>query len=73
MPYVCRYLQQKDLVDFCRFHNIAFQAYSPLGSGDTNSCQTGPPPTGTIPLKDKLLLGLAEKYVTKSKSVSPFV
>jgi len=28
------YLQQKDLVDFCHFHGIVFQAYSPLSSKD---------------------------------------
>eukprot|EP00466_Bigelowiella_natans_P004081 jgi/Bigna1/57303/fgenesh1_pm.9_\ len=28
------YLQQKDLVDFCNFHGIIFQAYSPLSSKD---------------------------------------
>jgi len=28
------YLQQKDMVDFCAFHGIVFQAYSPLASKD---------------------------------------
>ena len=28
------YLQQKDLLDYCHDHQIAFTAYSPLGSGD---------------------------------------
>ena len=56
------YLQQKDLVDLCRFYNIAFQAFSPLGSGETHLNQTGPSPTGTIPLNDKLLNALAVKY-----------
>ena len=54
------YLQQKDLVDLCRFHNIAFQAFSPLGSGETHLGNASP--TGTIPLKDKLLLDLAKAY-----------
>ncbi len=26
------HLQEKDLVDFCQFHGIQLQAYSPLGS-----------------------------------------
>jgi diketogulonate reductase-like aldo/keto reductase len=56
------YLQQKDLIDLCRFYKIAFQAFSPLGSGETHLNQTGPSPTGTIPLTDKLLLALAAKY-----------
>lgn len=55
------YLQQKDLIDHCRFHNIAFQAFSPLGSGDTHLAESTSP-TGTIPLKDPHLLKLAEKY-----------
>lgn len=55
------YLQQRDLVEYCRAQNIAFQAYSPLGSGDTNLALE-PPPSGVIPLKDPLVLRLAEKY-----------
>ena len=30
------YLQQKDLIDLCKFKKILFQAFSPLGSGDTH-------------------------------------
>lgn len=30
------YLQQKDLCDFCTIKNVAFQAFSPLGSGQTH-------------------------------------
>ena len=44
------YLQQKDLIDFCNFNNIKFQAFSPLGSGDTHLANETSP-TGTIPLK----------------------
>lgn len=55
------YLQQRDLIDFCRFNKICFQAFSPLGSGDTNLAVNASP-TGTIPLKDKHVLALAEKY-----------
>merc|ERR1719163_1329130 len=43
------YLQQKDLVDLCRFRKIVFQAFSPLGSG-------------TIPLEDKHIAALGRKY-----------
>lgn len=55
------YLQQKDLVDLCNFRNIKFQAFSPLGSGDTNYASYTSP-TGTIPLKDAHMNELAEKY-----------
>jgi diketogulonate reductase-like aldo/keto reductase len=55
------YLQQKDLIDFCRFNKIHFQAFSPLGSGDTHLAETTSP-TGTIPLKDPRIAALAEKY-----------
>ena len=41
------YLQQKDLIDFCRFNNIHFQSFSPLGSGDTHLATTSSP-TGTL-------------------------
>merc|ERR1712167_77861 len=55
------YLQQKDLIDLCRFRNIVFQAFSPLGSGNTNYAKN-PSPTGTIPLEDKHIETLARKY-----------
>jgi len=55
------YLQQKDLVDLCRFRNIVFQAFSPLGSGSTNYAKN-PSPTGTIPLDDKHIATLGRKY-----------
>ncbi|KAH8051105.1 oxidoreductase [Aureococcus anophagefferens] len=37
------YLQQKDLIDFCATAKIAFQAFSPLGSGDTHLGVTASP------------------------------
>jgi diketogulonate reductase-like aldo/keto reductase len=55
------YLQQKDLIDLCNYRNIKFQAFSPLGSGDTNYASYTSP-TGTIPLKDPLMNELAAKY-----------
>jgi len=55
------YLQQKDLIDYCRYNKIHFQAYSPLGSGDTHLGALKSP-TGCIPLKDPLIAKLAEKY-----------
>lgn len=55
------YLQQKDLVDACRFRNVLFQAFSPLGSGDTNYAFSSSP-TGVIPLQDPFVASLAEKY-----------
>ncbi len=55
------YLQQKDLVDLCNFRGIKFQAFSPLGSGDTNYASYSSP-TGTIPLNDEFIKSLAEKY-----------
>ena len=48
------YLQQKDLVDLCNFRGIKFQAFSPLGSGDTNYASYSSP-TGTIPLNDEFI------------------
>lgn len=55
------YLQQKDLIDFCNHNKIAFQAFSPLGSGDTH-LGVERSPTGVIPLKDPFIAELAEKY-----------
>lgn len=54
------YLQQKELIDFCNFNGIAFQAYSPLGSGDTNLAVHSSP-TGCIPLKDPTIARIAEE------------
>jgi diketogulonate reductase-like aldo/keto reductase len=55
------YLAQKDLVDLCKFRKIQFQAFSPLGSGDTNYAKKESP-TGTIPLKDAHIAALVKKY-----------
>lgn len=55
------YLQQKELIDVCRINKIAFQAFSPLGSGDTHLAVHSSP-TGVIPLKDPFIGQLAEKY-----------
>jgi len=59
------YLQQKDLIDYCRFNGICFQAFSPLGSGDTH-LGTLASPTGCIPLKDPSIAAIAEKYPGKN-------
>jgi diketogulonate reductase-like aldo/keto reductase len=55
------YLQQKDLIDACRWSNVCFQAFSPLGSGDTNYAVTESP-TGVIPLKDPTIAEIAAKH-----------
>ena len=54
------YLQQKDLIDFCATAKIAFQAFSPLGSGDTHLGVTASP-SGTIPLRDPTVLAVAAR------------
>ena len=56
------YLQQKDLVDYCRINDIQFQAFSALGSGATHMGDSGVPPSGVIALQDPLILDLAKKY-----------
>ena len=56
------YLQQQDLIDFCRFNKIAFQSFSPLGSGSTHLAEDRQPATGTIPLQDTTIAALAAKY-----------
>ncbi|KAH8054788.1 oxidoreductase [Aureococcus anophagefferens] len=61
------YLQQKDLVDVCRTHGVAFQAFSPLGSGDTNLA-VGPSPTGTTPLKDPVVNAIADRGQDAARS-----
>lgn len=55
------YLQAKDMVDLCRFRNICYQAFSPLGSGDTHYAQTASP-TGSIPLNDPTMADMAKRY-----------
>ena len=56
------YLQQKDLMDYCRINNIVFQAYSPLCSRDRPWAGRGPPGSGTELLDDEVIGGLATKY-----------
>eukprot|EP00669_Euglena_mutabilis_P009846 TRINITY_DN4660_c0_g1_i1.p1 TRINITY_DN4660_c0_g1~~TRINITY_DN4660_c0_g1_i1.p1 ORF type:complete len:371 (+),score=140.07 TRINITY_DN4660_c0_g1_i1:27-1115(+) len=61
------YLQQKDLVDFCRWHSIVFQAYSPLGSFDrpwakAGSITSGPPVTGQELLQDPTVTAIAARH-----------
>ena len=62
------YLQQKELVDFCRQAGIATMAYSPLGSADSYSGRsfpakgTGPfetPSGGTTLLQNEIILRIA--------------
>jgi len=60
------YLQLKDLVDFCRLHNIQFQAYSPLGSYDRPFVRPGDPEL----LQDERIAAIAAKY---HKSVAQVV
>jgi len=55
------YLQQKDLLDFCKINKIQFQAFSALGSGKTH-LGVDMPPSRCIPLEDPLIKQLALKY-----------
>ena len=64
------YLHEKDLRDYCRIHNIAFQAYSPLGSGDRPWLKDGPPWSGVELLQDEELKKVAARH---SKSVAQVV
>ena len=61
------YLHEKDLRDYCRIHNIAFQAYSSLGSADrpwrlTGSITSGAPKTGHEVLSHPDIIKIAAKY-----------
>jgi len=61
------YLHEKDLRDYCRIHNIAFQAYSALGSADrpwrlTGSITSGAPKTGHEVLSHPDILKIGAKY-----------
>jgi diketogulonate reductase-like aldo/keto reductase len=63
------YLQQKDLLDYCRNFGITFQAFSVLGSGATNVATELPPANsllpqinGAIPLENEIILSLGKKY-----------
>eukprot|EP01095_Lingulamoeba_sp_RSL-Kostka_P015510 TRINITY_DN7159_c0_g1_i1.p1 TRINITY_DN7159_c0_g1~~TRINITY_DN7159_c0_g1_i1.p1 ORF type:complete len:311 (+),score=131.82 TRINITY_DN7159_c0_g1_i1:60-992(+) len=51
------YLQQKELIAYCKEHNIVVTAYSPLGSPGTASCSNM-----DRVLDDEVLTGIAEKY-----------
>eukprot|EP00028_Trichosphaerium_sp_Am-I-7-wt_P011100 CAMPEP_0168515882 /NCGR_PEP_ID=MMETSP0405-20121227/5067_1 /TAXON_ID=498012 /ORGANISM="Trichosphaerium sp, Strain Am-I-7 wt" /LENGTH=222 /DNA_ID=CAMNT_0008535479 /DNA_START=146 /DNA_END=814 /DNA_ORIENTATION=+ len=69
------YLQNKDMLDFCRAAGIQFQAYSPLGSFDRpwakeGSLSSGLPISGHELLKDPALVSIAKKY---NKSVAQVV
>lgn len=52
------YLQEKDLLDYCRSEGILLQAYSPLGSYDRPWAKPGDPEL----LQDPRLLKIAEKH-----------
>eukprot|EP00472_Partenskyella_glossopodia_P012470 CAMPEP_0197535458 /NCGR_PEP_ID=MMETSP1318-20131121/50624_1 /TAXON_ID=552666 /ORGANISM="Partenskyella glossopodia, Strain RCC365" /LENGTH=364 /DNA_ID=CAMNT_0043093039 /DNA_START=30 /DNA_END=1120 /DNA_ORIENTATION=- len=54
------YLQQKDLVDFCNFHDIVFQAYSPLSSKDRPAAFRKPDDPEL--LEDKRVIEIGKKY-----------
>ena len=61
------YLHEKDLRDFCRIYNIAFQAYSALGSADRpwrkeGSITSGAPKIGHEVLNHPSIVNMAEKY-----------
>ena len=61
------YLHEKDLRDYCRIHNIAFQAYSSLGSADrpwrlTGSITSGAPKTGHEVLSHPDIVKIAAKH-----------
>ena len=56
------YLQNKDIIDYCNAFGIQFQAYSVLGSGETNVAMDTPPAesllpqiNGQIPLKNPVM------------------
>jgi diketogulonate reductase-like aldo/keto reductase len=51
------YLQQQELVDFCRYNNIIVTGYSPLGSPG-NFADKGLP----VISQDKVIIELAQKY-----------
>jgi len=68
------YLQEKDLRDFCKIHNIVFQAYSALGSADrpwrkTGSITSGAPTTGHEVLSHPDILKIAGKYGKSAANV----
>merc|ERR1711868_59432 len=61
------YMQEKDLRDFCKLHNIVFQAYSSLGSADrpwrqSGSITSGPPKVGHEVLQHPEIMRIGKKY-----------
>nr|CAD7458325.1 unnamed protein product [Timema tahoe] len=52
------YLQQKKLIKFCKDHDIAVTAYSPLGAPNAMF----PPPGCPVLMKDEKLKAIGEKY-----------
>ena len=56
------YLQQKDLMDYCKLNGIVFQAYSPLCSRDRPWAGRGPPGSGKELLDDGVMAELGKKY-----------
>eukprot|EP01062_Namystynia_karyoxenos_P027614 TRINITY_DN21138_c0_g1_i1.p2 TRINITY_DN21138_c0_g1~~TRINITY_DN21138_c0_g1_i1.p2 ORF type:complete len:405 (+),score=170.18 TRINITY_DN21138_c0_g1_i1:79-1215(+) len=63
------YFQQKDLVDYCRAHNIIFQAFSPLGSADRpTNCRRAHDPVPV--LQNPTLTKIAQKH---KKSIAQVV
>merc|ERR1719481_294588 len=68
------YLHEKDLRDYCAIHNIAFQAYSALGSADrpwrlTGSITSGAPKTGHEVLSHPDIVKIAEKHGKSTANV----
>ncbi|KAJ1453955.1 NADP-dependent oxidoreductase domain-containing protein [Pelagophyceae sp. CCMP2097] len=68
------FLQQKDLVDYCKSEGIAFQAYSPLGSADrpwakTGSLTSGPPAGGHELLEHPAILKVAKRLKKSAAQV----
>lgn len=56
------YWPQHELFDFCKKHNITFTAYSPIGSPGRKECDPGYKWPEGEPLKDSLVVELANKY-----------
>lgn len=54
------YLQQKELLEFCKSKNIHLTAYSPLGSGDRSTEMKAADEPSL--LKNEVILGIANKH-----------
>lgn len=54
------YLQQTEMLDFCKTHNIHLTAFSPLGSGDRIPSMKGPDEPSL--LENKTILSIAKKH-----------